>query len=315
MSFDHCSVEELFGPQAKGSETIRFDRLTQEPMVTCPQGHSVALGRLPWQSACNKCPQHKGWQASDILRYYNSVLSMSPLPWHGSVKGRRSECAVAEFKGHALRFKKSSGKNWVVLSPAEAAAQKGKGGAPQAPPAGKGPQTVPPRGWLTQSEPEQTQPEAAQENLLGPAQPSMVQLPSASEMPRDDGVRRVLSVDHSVLPQRVTDVVQTTEELMGKDPSASLTKMALMDTNVLSDDVAQELAAKTAQLDSLDQAVLSLQGDIQLLRKSSAELATQKEKLSTLLAELEKPSQAEAATEVAQEAEASAQGCFQAPHG
>ena len=189
-------------------------------------------------------------------------------------------------------------------APSEAAAQKGKGGAPQAPPAGKGPQTVPPRGWLTQSEPEQTQPEAAQEKLLGRAQPSMFQLPSASEMPRDDGVRRVLSVDHSVLPQRVTDFVQTTEELMGKDPSASLTKMALVDTNVLSDDVASELAAKTAQLDSLDQAVLSLQGDIQLLRQSSAELATQKEKLSTLLAELEKPSQAEAATEVAQEAEA-----------
>ena len=123
-------------------------------------------------------------------------------------------------------------------------------------------------------------------------------------MPRDDGIRRVLSVDHSQLPQKVTDFVQTTEELMGKDPSASLTKMALADTNVLSDDVASELAAKTAQLDSLDQAVLSLQGDIQLLRQSSAELATQKEQLSTLLAELEKPSQAEAATEVAQEAEA-----------
>ena len=179
MSFDHCSVEELFGPQAKGSDTIRFDRLTQEPMMVCPQGHSVALGRLPWQSACNKCPQHKGWQASDILRYYNSVLSMSPLPWHGSVKGKRSECSVAQFKGHALRFKKGSGRNWVVLSPSEAAAQKGKGGAPQAPPAGKGPQTVPPRGWLTQPEPEQTQPKTAQEKLLGSAQASMVQLPSA----------------------------------------------------------------------------------------------------------------------------------------
>ena len=202
-------------------------------MVVCPQGHSVALGRLPWQSACNKCPQHKGWQASDILRYYNSVLSMSPLPWHSEGEALRMRgCSVQ--RPCSVRFKKGSGRNWVVLSPSKSAAQKGKGGAPQAPPAGKGPQIVPPRGWLTQSEPEQTQPEAAQEKLLGPAQPSMVQLPSASEMPRHDGVRRVLSVDHSVLPQRVTDFVQTTEQLMGKDPSASLTKMALINTNVQS---------------------------------------------------------------------------------
>ena len=142
-------------------------------MVVCPQGHSVALGRLPWQSACNKCPQHKGWQASDILRYYNSDVA-SAMAWLS--------------EGEALRMRGCSVQR---PCPSEAAAQKGKGGAPQAPPAGKGPQTVPPRGWLTQSEPEQTQPEAAQEKLLGPAQPSMVQLPSASEMPRDDGVRKV----------------------------------------------------------------------------------------------------------------------------
>ena len=125
---------------------------------------------------------------------------------------------------------------------------KGKGGAPQAPPAGKGPQT---RRFLQEGE------------SFGPCSAKHGSAPFSLR----DAQRRRRSQGPFSGPLS-TDFVQTTEELMGKDPSASLTKMALADTNVLSDDVAQELAAKTAQLDSLDQAVLSLQGDIQL--KSSA---------------------------------------------
>ena len=87
------SARDGSGPLGCLDQGLRHHQVRAHPSGADDQMPPGALsGSLPWQSACNKCPENLGWRASDILMYYNQVLSMQYAP---SALG-------SQFKGHAL---------------------------------------------------------------------------------------------------------------------------------------------------------------------------------------------------------------------
>lgn len=60
---------------AEDMKVVEFPRVLDEPSVSCPHGHSVHLHRLPYQSACAKCQNLKGWPQYMLRDYYRHILS------------------------------------------------------------------------------------------------------------------------------------------------------------------------------------------------------------------------------------------------
>ena len=76
------TVGDLFGSDDP-FKMVTYQRHTSEASVKCPQGHSILLSRIPWQSGCRWCrpkPKFNGYPRWIIREYYHQVLSRD-RPW------------------------------------------------------------------------------------------------------------------------------------------------------------------------------------------------------------------------------------------